>query len=75
MTLGICGNVEHAHRAAHLGEPAVRVRAGDADQARWIRKRERGEEDAVHEAVHGAVGADPERQREHGYDGETGAAP
>ena len=75
MAFGVRGDVERAHRAAHLGEPAVRIRAGDADEARRIGIRERREEDAVHEAVDGGVGADPERQGEHGHGRERRAAP
>ena len=34
VPFGVRGDVERPHRLAHLGEPAVRIRAGDADQAR-----------------------------------------
>ena len=58
-----------------LGERAVRIRAGDADEALGRRVGKRREQNAVHQAEDRGVGADAERQREHGDGREARAAP
>jgi hypothetical protein len=37
---------------------------GDRNQLVWLLERQRLEQHAVHDTEHGAVGADPERQRQ-----------
>ena len=66
-------DVEPGHRAA--GVRAVNRGVDKHDQPFRIRKRQRFEQHAVDDREDGGVGADPERQRRDGRDGEARRLP
>src|SRR5205823_4188802 len=67
--------VEGIGRIRCTGETALGGRRGDPNQLLRIRKRKRLQQNGVHYAEYGDVGADGEGQDEHRDGGETAIAP
>jgi hypothetical protein len=52
--------------------PGLGRRAEHSDQTFRVRVRKPSKQDRVHDAEHGSIRADAEREREHGHGGEAG---
>src|SRR5678815_4819828 len=61
------------HKLASVSRVSDRLTAPlDHDQRRWIRYWKRSQQDRIHEAVYGSIGADPQRERQGGQGSKHG---
>jgi hypothetical protein len=67
----------HRIREAVLAQnrPALRTRAGEADQLLRVLHRDEAQQNLVRDGEHGTVRPDAKREREEGDDGEQRASP
>jgi hypothetical protein len=75
MPLGVSSHLHRVHLLAHRDQATLRIRSRYADQLVRFRIRQGSQQNSIHQAENCGVGADSQRQGEHGNQGKYRRSP